>query len=73
MIGAGSVVFARTLMSDILSLPELAASHIALHDVDARRLETAELMVRSVARSVGASPPSRRRSTAGPPCAGPTT
>ena len=24
MIGAGSVVFARTLMSDILSFPELA-------------------------------------------------
>src|SRR5215210_7832407 len=56
MIGAGSVVFARTLMSDILSLPELTESRIALHDVDARRLETAELMVRSVARSVGASP-----------------
>src|ERR687886_2705126 len=56
MIGAGSVVFARTLMSDILSLPELTESRIALHDVDARRLETAELMVRSVAKSVGASP-----------------
>ena len=39
MIGAGSVVFARTLMSDILSLPELTGSRIALHDVDARRLE----------------------------------
>jgi alpha-galactosidase len=56
MIGAGSVVFARTLMSDILSLPELTESRIALHDVDGRRLETAEMMVRSVARSVGASP-----------------
>lgn len=56
MIGAGSVVFARTLMSDVLSFPELAEARIALHDVDARRLETAEMMVRSVAQSVGARP-----------------
>ena len=56
MIGAGSVVFARTLMSDILSLPELSTSQIALHDIDARRLETAAMMVRSVAKSVGAKP-----------------
>src|SRR5258707_765761 len=56
MVGAGSVVFARTLMSDILSFPELAEANIALHDIDGRRLETAEMMVRSVARSVGARP-----------------
>jgi alpha-galactosidase len=56
MVGAGSVVFARTLMSDILSFPELAEAEIALHDVDARRLETAEMMVRSVARTVEAHP-----------------
>ena len=49
MIGAGSVVFARTLMSDILSFPELAGSHVALHDIDPERLETAEKMVRAVA------------------------
>ena len=36
MIGAGSVVFARTLMSDILSLPKL----------DARRLHPAAVMAR---------------------------
>src|SRR4051794_41008199 len=56
MIGAGSVVFARTLMSDILSFPELAEATIALVDVNARRLETAEMMVRSVANTLGAKP-----------------
>ena len=56
MIGAGSVVFARTLMSDILSFPELAGANIVLVDVDARRLETAEMMVRSVAGTLGAHP-----------------
>ncbi|HZQ99956.1 MAG TPA: alpha-glucosidase/alpha-galactosidase [Chloroflexota bacterium] len=56
MVGAGSVVFARTLMSDILSFPELAGANIVLHDVDARRLETAEMMVRSVAATLGARP-----------------
>jgi alpha-galactosidase len=56
MIGAGSVVFARTLMSDILSFPELAGSHVALHDIDPERLETAEKMVHAVARALGAGP-----------------
>lgn len=56
MVGAGSVVFARTLMSDILSMPELAGASISLHDIDRRRLETAEMMVRSVAGTLGASP-----------------
>ncbi|MBM4418876.1 MAG: alpha-glucosidase/alpha-galactosidase [Chloroflexi bacterium] len=56
MIGAGSVVFARALMSDILSLPALAHSEIRLHDINARRLETAEMMVASIARTLGVAP-----------------
>ncbi|TAK22588.1 MAG: alpha-glucosidase/alpha-galactosidase [Chloroflexota bacterium] len=56
MIGAGSVVFARALTSDILSFPELANAQIRLHDIDRRRLETAEMMVRSVAKTLGANP-----------------
>ena len=39
-IGAGSTVFAKHLMGDILSQPELADSHIALMDIDAERLKT---------------------------------
>jgi alpha-galactosidase len=40
MIGAGSVVFAQRLATDILSWPELQAATIALMDLDAGRLES---------------------------------
>ncbi len=39
MIGAGSVVFARRLLVDLLSWPALQGAEIALMDVDAHRLE----------------------------------
>jgi alpha-galactosidase len=45
-IGAGSVVFTRELLSDLLAFEELADTHIALHDIDAERLETAAAMAR---------------------------
>lgn len=44
MIGAGSTVFAKNLMGDILSYPELADSHIALMDIDADRLSTSAIV-----------------------------
>src|SRR5690348_10406712 len=53
-IGAGSTVFARNLLGDILSYAELAGSEIALFDIDAERLETSELVARRVADAVGA-------------------
>jgi alpha-galactosidase len=56
LIGAGSVVFAKNLIGDILSFPELADAHIALMDVDAERLHTAERMTHKVAAAVGARP-----------------
>ena len=37
-IGAGSTVFARNLLGDILGHAELAGSEIALFDIDAERL-----------------------------------
>lgn len=37
-IGAGSVVFTRNLLRDVLSFPELAGSEVSLMDVDAQRL-----------------------------------
>lgn len=46
MIGAGSVVFVKNLLTDIVSLPELRDCTIALHDIDPERLETGELMAR---------------------------
>ena len=48
-IGAGSVVFTRELLADLLRFPELADAHLALHDIDPDRLETAEAIARAVA------------------------
>lgn len=39
MIGAGSVVFARRLITDILSWPALQGSTLALMDIDGERLD----------------------------------
>ena len=55
MIGAGSVVFVKNLLTDILSLPELRDCAIALHDIDPERLETAGMMARWTAAQFGAS------------------
>ena len=48
-IGAGSTVFARNLLGDILGHEELADSEITLFDIDAERLATSELVARRVA------------------------
>src|SRR5436190_15135208 len=53
-IGAGSTVFARNLLGDILGREELAASEIALFDIDAERLATSELVARRVAEALDA-------------------
>ena len=53
-IGAGSTVFARNLLGDILGFEELAESEITLFDIDAERLETSELVARRVADTLGA-------------------
>jgi alpha-galactosidase len=54
-IGAGSTVFAKNLLGDILSYPELAESEISLFDVDPQRLETSEVVARKVADTLGAA------------------
>src|SRR6476660_5909012 len=53
-IGAGSTVFARNLLGDILGFEELADAEITLFDIDPERLETSELVARRVADTVGA-------------------
>jgi len=55
-IGAGSVVFAKNLLGDVLSFPALADAHIALMDVDGERLHVAERMANKVAAALGARP-----------------
>ncbi len=53
-IGAGSTVFARNLLGDILSNEELASSEIHLFDIDAQRLATSELVANRVADALEA-------------------
>ena len=55
-IGAGSVVFTKNLLGDILSFPALRDVEIALHDIDPDRLATAKAMARYVAGERGATP-----------------
>ncbi|MBC7869760.1 MAG: alpha-glucosidase/alpha-galactosidase [Chitinophagaceae bacterium] len=55
-LGAGSTVFAKNLMGDILSYPELANSTLSLHDIDSARLETSTLVAHKVAEALGANP-----------------
>lgn len=54
MIGAGSVVFVKNLLTDILGIAPLRDCVIALHDIDAERLETAGMMARWTAKQFDA-------------------
>jgi alpha-galactosidase len=55
-IGAGSTVFAKSLLTDILTFPELADSTISLHDIDPDRLATSEIVARKLAEYLGVQP-----------------
>ncbi len=55
-IGAGSTVFAKNLMGDILGFPELSDSTLVLYDVNAERLKTSEVVAHKVAQALGAKP-----------------
>jgi alpha-galactosidase len=55
-IGAGSTVFTKRLLVDILSFPELANSTISLHDIDPQRLRTSEIVAHKTAQALGADP-----------------
>ena len=54
-IGAGSTVFTRNLVGDVLGRPELAGSTFALMDVDPERLETSRAAVERLVAAHGAS------------------
>lgn len=69
-LGAGSTVFAKNLIGDILSYPELSNATISLHDIDAGRLHTSEIVARKIAEALQVNPTieattDRRRSLEG--------
>jgi len=53
LIGAGSVVFARNMIRDVLSFPELADSTFALMDIDPERLDLIARLGRKMIEQVG--------------------
>lgn len=48
LIGAGSVVFTRVLVEDLLSFSELHGCELALHDIDPERLDVASRLLQQV-------------------------
>ncbi len=53
IIGAGSVVFTRRLLGDVLSFPSIRDSEISLMDVDAGRLEMISALGERMAKDSG--------------------
>jgi alpha-galactosidase len=53
-IGAGSTVFAKNLIGDILSFPELADSTVCLFDINPERLKSSEIVARRIIQTLGA-------------------
>jgi alpha-galactosidase len=54
IVGAGSTVFAKNIIGDAISYPELADSTIALFDIDADRLATSTIVANKLVSSIGA-------------------
>ncbi|RVN91708.1 alpha-glucosidase/alpha-galactosidase, partial [Sinorhizobium meliloti] len=53
-IGAGSTVFMKNIIGDILQRPALSAATIALMDVNPERLAESEIVAGKLARTLGA-------------------
>lgn len=52
-LGAGSVVFTRQLVTDLLRFPDLPQLDLVLHDIDPQRLDVAAGTAAQVSRRVG--------------------
>ncbi|MEO0851171.1 MAG: alpha-glucosidase/alpha-galactosidase, partial [Pseudomonadota bacterium] len=52
-IGAGSTIFMKNIVGDMLHFPALADAEIALMDIDAARLEESAMLVRKMIAAMG--------------------
>ncbi len=52
-IGAGSTVFMKNIIGDVLQRPALAGATIALMDIDAKRLAESETVARKIVSTLG--------------------
>ena len=51
-MGAGSTVFAKNVLGDVMCAPALCESEIALYDIDSTRLEESYIMITAINRNV---------------------
>jgi len=52
-MGAGSTVFARNVLGDAMCSPVLADSEIALYDINGKRLQESEVIIRAINEGLG--------------------
>ena len=51
-MGAGSTVFAKNVLGDVMLTPSLWDAEIALYDIDPERLEESYVMITSLNRNI---------------------
>ncbi|MEG0306508.1 MAG: alpha-glucosidase/alpha-galactosidase [Clostridium sp.] len=51
-MGAGSTIFARNVLGDCMCTPSLCNCEIALYDIDAKRLEESEIILKAINNNV---------------------
>jgi len=54
-MGAGSTIFAKNILGDCMLTPSLQNSHIALYDIDRKRLKESALMLQSLNKNINKS------------------
>ncbi|MBE5966430.1 MAG: alpha-glucosidase/alpha-galactosidase [Lachnospiraceae bacterium] len=54
-MGAGSTVFARNVLGDCMCTPSLCNAEIALYDIDAKRLQESEIILKAINKNVNDS------------------
>ncbi|HKM00146.1 MAG TPA: alpha-glucosidase/alpha-galactosidase [Mobilitalea sp.] len=54
-LGAGSTVFARNVLGDCMCTPCLQEIEIALYDIDAKRLEESEIILKAINKNINSS------------------
>lgn len=52
-MGAGSTVFAKNILGDVMTTPSLKESEIALYDINLERLKESELMLNNINKNLG--------------------
>lgn len=54
-MGAGSTVFARNVLGDCMCTPSLRDAEIALYDIDGKRLEESEIILKAINNNVNSN------------------